>query len=255
MTAPLVLVQTEGALIVITINRPEARNAINRAASEAIAEAVDRLDADPALAVGILTGAGGHFCAGMDLKAFLRGERVELEGRGLAGLAQSPPRKPLIAAVEGYALAGGCEIALACDLIVAAETAQFGVPEVRRGLIAGSGGLLRLPLKIPRQIAMEYALTGRMMSAPEARQWGLVNRLTPAGGALEGARALAAEIGANGPLAVAMTKRVIDEAPSWPADEIWSRQKEILERVIASNDAREGALAFGEKRAPNWSGT
>ena len=167
MTAPLVLVQTEGALIVITINRPEARNAINRAASEAIAEAVDRLDADPALAVGILTGAGGHFCAGMDLKAFLRGERVELEGRGLAGLAQSPPRKPLIAAVEGYALAGGFEIALACDLIVAADNAQFGIPEVRRGLIAGSGGLLRLPHKMPRQIAMEYALTGRVMSAAD----------------------------------------------------------------------------------------
>ena len=255
MTAPLVLIRHEGAVIEITINRPESRNAINRAASEAIAEAVDHLDADPSLSVGILTGAGGHFCSGMDLKAFLRGERVELEGRGLAGLVEKPPRKPLIAAVEGYALAGGCEIALACDLIVASESAQFGIPEVRRGLIAGSGGLIRLPLKIPRQIAMEYALTGRMMSAQDAHKWGLVNRLTPAGGALEAARALAAEIGANSPLAVAMTKKVIDESPSWPADEIWKRLGDILEPVITSNDAREGALAFAEKRAPQWSGT
>ena len=254
MTAPLVLIRQEGAVIEITINRPESRNAINRAASEAIADAIDRLDADPSLSVGILTGAGGHFCSGMDLKAFLRGERVELEGRGLAGLVEKPPKKPLIAAVEGYALAGGCEIALACDLIVASETAQFGIPEVRRGLIAGSGGLIRLPLKIPRQIAMEYALTGRMMSAQDAHKWGLVNRLTPAGGALEAARALAAEIGANGPFAVAMTKKVIDESPSWPADEIWTRLSDILEPVITSNDAREGALAFAEKRAPQWSG-
>lgn len=255
MTAPLVLIRQEGAVIEITINRPESRNAINRAASEAIAEAIDRLDADPSLSVGILTGSGGHFCSGMDLKAFLRGERVELEGRGLAGLVEKPPKKPLIAAVEGYALAGGCEIALACDLIVASESAQFGIPEVRRGLIAGSGGLLRLPLKIPRQIAMEYALTGRMMGAQDAHKWGLVNRLTPAGRALDAARALAAEISANSPLAVAMTKKVIDESPSWPADEIWKRLGDILEPVITSNDAREGALAFAEKRAPQWSGT
>ena len=138
----------------------------------------------------------------MDLKAFLRGERVELEGRGLAGLVERPPQKPLIAAVEGFALAGGCEIALACDLIVASETAQFGLPETKRGLIAGSGGLLRLPQRIPRQIAMEYALTGRTMSAEAASHWGLVNRLTPAGAALDGARALANEISANAPFAV-----------------------------------------------------
>jgi enoyl-CoA hydratase len=255
MTPELVRVAIEGAAIVVTINRPEVRNAINRAASEAIAEALDRLDANPALAVGILTGAGGHFCSGMDLKAFLKGERIELEGRGLAGLVEGPPMKPLIATVEGYALAGGCEIALACDLIVAAEDAQFGIPEVRRGLIAGSGGLLRLPRKIPRQIAMELALTGRMMSAADARSWGLVNRLTAPGGALDGARQLAGEIAANGPLAVALTKKIIDEAPSWNPQEVWPRQKEILERVIASNDAREGALAFAEKRAPRWRGT
>ena len=251
---PFVLVQKEGPTLVITINRPKARNAINRATSEMIASAVDRLDADPSLFVGILTGSGGHFCAGMDLKAFLKGERVELDGRGLAGIVERPPRKPLIAAIEGYALAGGCEIALACDLIVAADNAQFGIPEVRRGLIAGSGGLLRLPQRIPRQIALEYALTGKSMGAAEARQWGLVNLLTAPGAALDGARALAAEISANGPLAVAMTKHVMSESSSWPAAEVWSRQREVLEQVIASNDAREGALAFTEKRAPRWSG-
>jgi enoyl-CoA hydratase len=253
--APVVLVEQRGPVLIVMMNRPAVRNAINRAASEAIAGAIDRLDADPALYVGILTGSGDHFCAGMDLKAFLRGERVELEGRGLAGICEQPPRKPVIAAVEGYALAGGCEIALACDLIVAAENAQFGIPEVRRGLIAGSGGLVRLPQRIPRQIALEYALTGKLMSAADARHWGLVNRLVAPGTALENAVALAAEIGANGPLAVEMTKRVVSEASQWPAGEVWSRQRTILERVIASNDAREGALAFTEKRAPKWSGT
>ena len=242
-----VLVEREGAVLVITINRPQARNALDRAASEAIAAAMDLLDADASLTLGILTGAGGHFCSGMDLKAFLRGERVELPGRGLAGIAETPPRKPLIAAVEGYALAGGCEIALACDLIVAAE-------EVRRGLVAGSGGLIRLPQRIPRQIAMEYALTGAMMPAAEARQWGLVNRLTAPGQALEGARTLARTIAANGPLAVQLSKQVVSQAPTWPADDVWVRQRAVLEQVIASQDAREGALAFAEKRAPVWSG-
>ena len=250
-----VLVSREGPVLVVTINRPAMRNAIDRAASESIARAMDELDADPALTIGILTGAGGHFCAGMDLKAFLRGERVEIDGRGLAGIVETPPRKPLIAAVEGYALAGGCEIALACDLLVAADNAQFGIPEVKRGLIAGSGGLIRLPQRIPRQIAMEYALTGALMPASEARQWGLVNRLTRPGEALDGARALASTIAANGPMAVRMTKRVMTEAPGWAAGEVWQRQRELLEQVIASNDAREGALAFSEKRAPRWSGS
>lgn len=248
------LVQREGAVLVVTIARPQVRNAIDRATSEAVARAMDELDADPHLVVGILTGAGGNFCTGMDLKAFLRGERVELPGRGLAGIVETPPRKPLIAAIEGYALAGGCEIALACDLIVAAEDARFGIPEVKRGLIAGSGGLIRLPQRIPRQIALEYALTGELMPATEARQWGLVNRLTPPGGALDAARALAATIAANGPMAVRMTKRIMSEAPGWSADQVWPRQRELLEEIIASADAREGALAFAEKRAARWTG-
>lgn len=249
-----VQVQRVGAVLVVTIDRPAVRNAIDRATSEALAHAMDELDADPALSVGILTGAGGHFCTGMDLKAFLRGERVELPGRGLAGIVQTPPRKPLIAAVEGYALAGGCEIALACDLIVASEAAQFGIPEVKRGLIAGSGGLLRLPRRIPSQIAMELALTGDMLPATEARQWGLVNRLVPAGQALAAALELAGRIAANGPLAVRVAKQVVNESPHWTADEMWPSQNALLEQVITSEDAREGALAFAEKRAPRWSG-
>ncbi len=251
---PCVLVDREGPVMVITINRPAVRNAINRATSEAIAAAMDILDSDASLSIGILTGSGGHFCAGMDLKAFLKGERVELEGRGLAGIAERPPLKPLIAAVEGYALAGGCEIALACDLIVAADNAQFGIPEVRRGLIAGSGGLMRLPQRIPPQIALEYALTGKPMSAKDAAHWGLVNRLTLPGGALAEARALALEISQNGPLAVRMTKHIMSQSPNWTADQKWPQQNAILEQVIASDDAREGALAFSEKREPRWTG-
>jgi len=249
-----VIVTREGPALIVTINRPQARNALNRAASEAIARAMDTLDQEPDLVIGILTGAGAHFCAGMDLKAFLNGERVELDGRGLAGMTETPPRKPIIAAVEGYALAGGCELVLACDLVVAAENAHFGIPEVKRGLIAGSGGLIRLPQRIPRQIALEYALTGALMPAIEARQWGMVNRLTEPGKALDGARELARVISANGPLAVQMSKRVMAEAPAWPGAELWARQRDILEQVIASIDAREGALAFAEKRAPRWTG-
>lgn len=249
-----VLIERDGAVLIITINRPNVRNAINRQTSEAIALAMDELDNDPSLSIGILTGSGQHFCSGMDLKAFLQGERVELEGRGLAGIAERPPLKPLIAAVEGYALAGGCEIALACDLIVAAKNAQFGIPEVKRGLIAGSGGLMRLPQRIPPQIALEYALTGKPMSASDAAHWGLVNRLTEPGGALAEARALALEISQNGPLAVRMTKHIMSQSPNWSVDQKWLKQNEILEQVIASDDAREGALAFSEKRAPRWTG-
>jgi enoyl-CoA hydratase len=247
--------ERDGPVLVITICRPELRNAIDRATSEAIARAMDELDSDDALRVGILTGTGTHFCSGMDLKAFLRGERVELPGRGLAGIIETPPRKPLIAAVEGYALAGGCEIALACDLMVAADNAQFGLPEVKRGLMAGSGGLMRLPQRIPRQIAMHYALTGDLMPAVEARQWGLVNQLTAPGEALAAAKVLAQKIAANAPLAVQISKQVVAESLHWPADERFRRQNALLETIIHSNDAHEGVLAFSEKRPPVWTGT
>lgn len=252
--AHTVLTEREGAVLRVTLNRPERRNAIDRATSQAVAAAMEAFDADDSLSVAILTGAGNNFCAGMDLKAFLDGERVELEGRGLAGLIQTPPRKPLIAAVEGYALAGGFEIALACDLIVASETASFGLPEVRRGLIAGSGGLVRLPERMPRQVAMECALTGRMIEAAEAERWGVINRLCPTGQALATAGDLAAQIAENAPLALAASKRVVAESGRWPEAELWLRQNEILETVINSQDAREGAAAFAEKRPPRWRG-
>ena len=250
-----VSVEREGQVLVVTISRPEMRNAIDRATSEAMAEAMDQLDSDSSLSVGILTGAGAHFCSGMDLKAFLRGERVELPGRGLGGIIETPPKKPLIAAVEGFALAGGFEIALACDLIVAADNAQFGLPEVKRGLMAGSGGLLRLPQRIPRQIAMQYALTGDMMSAAQAHQWGLVNQLTVPGAALQAALELARKIASNAPLAVSISKQVVAEALHWPADERWQRQNTLLETIIHSNDAKEGAAAFRDKRPPVWTGS
>ena len=252
---PTVRVEQEGKLLVITLCRPTMRNAIDRATSQALADAMDRLDSDDTVTVGILTGEGGHFCSGMDLKAFVKGERIELPGRGLGGIIETPPKKPVIAAVEGFALAGGFEIALACDLIVAADNAQFGLPEVKRGLMAGSGGLLRLPQRIPRQIAMQYALTGDLMSAAQARQWGLVNLLTLPGEALGEAKTLAHKIAANAPLAVSVSKQVVSDSLHWPADERWQRQNALLEFIIHSNDAKEGATAFSEKRPPLWTGT
>lgn len=249
-----VQVEEYGSVVVIAINRPRQRNAVNRDVSLAIAAGLDMLDMRPDLRVGVLTGREGNFCSGMDLKAFVSGERPELEGRGFGGLTEKSPIKPLIAAVEGFALAGGCELALACDLIVAAQDASFGLPEVCRGLVAGSGGLIRLPRRIPPAVALEYALTGARMSAATAHRWGLVNRLAPAGGALAGALALAEQIAANAPLSVTMTKRIVSEAQDWVMDGIWERQRPLAEAVIGSQDALEGARAFGEKRSPKWRG-
>lgn len=242
-------------VLLVTLDRPEARNAVNAALAEGVSAAMDRLDADPDLRVGILTGAGGTFCAGADLKAFVRGERPYAGRRGFAGLVELPPEKPLIAAVEGYALAGGCEIVLACDLVVAAETAVLGITEVRRGLVAAGGGLLRLPERIPYHLAMELALTGAHVPAPRMAELGLVNRLVPTGGALDAALALAGEITANGPLAVRTSKRIVVETLGRPAAEKWSRQQELVAPIATSADAREGATAFAEKRPPVWSGT
>lgn len=241
-------------VLVVTIDRPEARNAVNQEVAEAIAGAMERLDADPDLRVGVLTGAGGTFCAGMDLKAFVRGERPVIPGRGFAGLVERGPDKPLIAAVEGYALAGGFEIVLGCDLVVAAEDATFGIPEVRRGLVAAGGGLLKLPRRIPYHQAMELALLGNHIPATRAHELGLVNRLVPRGSALAEALALAGEITANGPLAVAVSKQIVQGALGWPPEEQWSRQGELAGPVSASDDAREGATAFAEKRPPRWTG-
>jgi len=249
-----VLVEERGRGLIITINRPQARNAIDAAVTRGVAAALDTLDSRKDLSIGILTGAGGTFCAGMDLKAFLRGENVSIPGRGLAGMAETPPRKPMIAAVEGYALAGGCELVLACDLVVAAEDAKFGIPEVKRGLVAGAGGLLRLPARIPRQLAMEFALTGDFFSATDAHRYGLVNHLAAPGEALAGAISLAERITKNAPLAIQATKEIINRSADWTSDVAFARQQDILKPVFESADAREGALAFAEKRDPAWKG-
>jgi len=246
--------EVSDGVLVITIDRPDARNAIDTVTAVAIGAAIDRLDADPTLVSGVITGANDTFCAGMDLKAFLAGEKPSIPGRGFAGIVEGPPEKPIIAAVEGYALAGGFEIALACDMIVAAENARFGLPEVKRGLVAAGGGLMRLPERVPYHLAMEWALTGAMISAEQAAAVHLVNRVTAPGGALAGALEIARAIAENGPLAVRATKQIIVESPAWSRAEMFDKQREISLPVRASEDAREGATAFKEKRAPRWTG-
>ena len=257
MTRPdtdAVTTERRGRVLVITINRPEAKNAINAAVSDGLAAAVDLLDDTDDLRVAILTGAGGTFSAGMDLKAFAAGETPTPGKRGFGGITAAPPVKPLIAAVEGYAVAGGLELALACDLIVAAEDATFGIPEVRRGLIAAGGGLLRLPQRVPYHLAMEWALTGGWVPAQRAYDVGLVNRLCPPGAAVTTALAVAEEIVANAPLAVRTSKRVIAESLDWPAAESFERQAEFVRLITESADAHEGAVAFAERRDPHWTG-
>ena len=249
-----VLVDVTDGIMTVTLNRPKAKNAANKALAEGVAAALDKLDSDDDICVAIITGAGGTFCSGMDLKAFVTGEVPFVEGRGFAGLTERSPRKPLIAAVEGYALAGGLEMAISCDLIVTADNAKFGIPEVKRGLAAAAGGLMKLPRQIPSRIAMELALTGDFISAQRAYELGLVNEIVPAGTALEAAKALAARIAANGPLAVAVSKQVVLESAEWSAEEMWTKQNEITTPVFSSEDAIEGSVAFAEKRAPNWKG-
>jgi len=249
----------------------EARNAMDPDSADALVQAFREFDADDSASVAVLWGEGGAFCAGWDLKfastlsdhdAF---QRHVVDGLAFPTGANPAPRgplgptrlelsKPVIAAVEGYALAGGCEIALACDLIVAARDATFGLPETKRSLVAGAGGLFRLPQRIPRAIAMEYALTGEFFSAEDAHTWGLVNRLTDPGEALAGALRLARKITERGPLAVRATKKIVRDGGDWPAEERWARQQEIMGPVMTSADAREGARAFAEKRAPVWTG-
>jgi enoyl-CoA hydratase len=252
MSTKEVLTAVAGGVMTITMNRPESKNAINRNAAGLIAQAMDDLDADPEIRAGILTGANNTFCSGMDLKAFLRGESPVVEGRGFAGLCEGPPKKPLIAAVEGYALAGGFEIAIACDLIVAAENAILGIPETKLGLVAGAGGLVRLCRQISPRIAMELALTGEFISAQRAFAIGLINCIVPIGGALEAAQAMARKIAANGPLAIIASKRVIGESQDWLAAEMFEKQGPLIRAIFSSEDAIEGARAFAEKRTPNW---
>ncbi|MDV2478089.1 crotonase/enoyl-CoA hydratase family protein [Rhodococcus zopfii] len=250
----VVLTEFSDGVAVFTLNRPEAKNAVDLEVSKALAAAIDEFEARADLIIGILTGAGGTFCAGMDLKAFARGERPSIPGRGFGGLTEAPPTKPLIAAVEGWALAGGCELALSADLIVASREAKFGIPEVKRGLAAAAGGLLRLPKILPYPLAMEMAITGDPLTAEVAHRHGLVNRITEPGEALAVAKELAARVAANGPLAVRATKQVVSMAANYTDPDAFVAQRKFIDPVFASADAQEGARAFAEKRAPVWKG-
>ena len=249
-----VLVDIDSGVMVITINRPEQRNAMTQSAGRMIAAALDRLDAAADIAVAVLTGSGGTFCAGMDLKRFIAGETAIVPGRGFGGLTESVPAKPLIAAVEGYAVGGGFEMVLSCDLVVAAQNAQFGLPEVRRGLVAKAGGLFRLQRCVSRNVALELILTGEMLSAVRGESLGLINRVVPEGHALDAARTLAKTIAANAPLALTASKRVVAESLKWSGGEEFARQSAIVDPVFTSQDAKEGASAFAEKRSPRWTG-
>lgn len=247
-----ILLNVEDGVAVITLNRPEAKNAVNQALAQAMAKSLDEIEHRDDVRVVILTGAGGSFCAGMDLKAFVAGEKVVTDDKGFAGFVQAFVSKPVIAAIEGYALAGGCELALACDLIVAADNAKFGLPEVKRGLAAGAGGLLRLPRQLPYRVAMELALTGDFADARRMYELGLINRVVEKGGAMAGALELGRTIAANAPMSTRATKTVIARQPDWSQDEMFDRQNEIIAPVMASADAIEGSRAFAEKREPVW---
>ena len=250
------LVQTErhDGVLTIIINRPAQKNAISREVAVQLVSALDQLDTDPTLSVGVLTGAGGTFSAGMDLKAFANGQTPIIPGRGFGGLTQAVVRKPLIAAVEGWALGGGFEMVLACDVIVAAQDAKFGLPEVKRGLIAGEGGVIRLPHRIPYHIALTVLLTGEPISAVDAKQYGLVSELTASGAALQAAQELAQRIAGNAPLALGRVKQVLRETQGLDDAEAFKRQEQNATSLLDSDDAHEGALAFAEKRAPVWRG-
>ena len=254
MSEPAVLTERRDGVLVITLNRPDARNAVNAALAEGVGAALDELDAADELGVGVLTGAGKGFSSGMDLKAFVAGESAYVEGRGFAGITRRSSRKPLIAAIEGFAVAGGFEVALSCDLIVASKGARLAIPEVKRSLVAAAGALFRLPRRIPYHLAMELALTGNPIDAERGHQLGLVNRLAEPDGALDAALELAGDIVKNGPLALIAAKEIVQGSRDWTEEESWEKQGPIAGPVMGSEDAREGAIAFAEKRDPVWKG-
>jgi enoyl-CoA hydratase len=251
---PTVHTEEGDRVLVITIDRPKARNAIDGATAQALAAALDELDARADLAVGVLTGSGGVFSAGMDLKAFAAGDSPVLPGRGFAGLTRARPNTPLIAAVEGWAIGGGTEMALACDLVVAARDATFGLFEVTHGLVPPEGGIVRLTERLPRNVALELLLTGDRLAADRAERLGLVNHIAEPGEALTEALRLATRIAANAPLAVAAIKRAVDERTAFGDSDAFAQQDRIVAPVLTSADAKEGARAFAEKRPPHWQG-
>src|SRR3954465_143486 len=248
------LTERRDRVLLITLNRPDARNAVNLAVAEGMADGMGELDSTDELSVRVIAGEGKGFSSGMDLKAFASGERPWSADRGFAGIVQKPAEKPLIAAIEGFAVAGGLEIALACDLIVAAKGAKLGIPEAKRGLVAAGGALRQLPRRLPAAIAMELALTGETITAERGAELGLINRLAEPGKSLDVALELAAEIAANAPLATAASKTVLNRQWSWDDETFWAKQGELVAPAFASEDAIEGATAFAEKRDPNWKG-
>ena len=247
-----VLIERRGRVMIITLNRPDAMNAINGALSQGLLDAVRELDADDDLTAGVLTGNGRAFCAGMDLKAFARGEDIG----PMNVFIREGCEKPLIAAIEGFALAGGCELALTCDLLVASKSSKIGIREVKVGLFAAGGGLMRLGARVGLTKAMELAVTGEPMTADEASTFGLLSEVTEDGASLDAAVAWAERIAENAPLAVAASKKLVRAAGMGiDEDALWEMQTPLMQKVFSSNDAKEGPAAFAEKRAPNWSGT
>ncbi|WP_406376077.1 crotonase/enoyl-CoA hydratase family protein [Streptomyces sp. NBC_00647] len=240
-------------VLLVTLNRPRVRNAVDQALADALDSALTRLESDPSLSVGILTGAGGHFCSGMDLKAFPTEGVPLVADRGLGGLTRARVRKPLIAAVEGAAVAGGFELALACDLITASDTAFFALPEVARGLVAAEGGAVRLPGRLPYHVAMEMLLTAAPLPAPDAARYGLVNRLTDEGLAVDAALTLADRVQAHSREAVHITKRIVQDTRGLDDHTAYTVQDPLSAPVFTTGAATEGAQAFTEKRPPVWS--
>ena len=247
-----VLTSEEDGILVVTINRPEAKNAMTKAASEAIAAAMDRLDAEDDLRVGILTGAGGTFCSGMDLKGFLRGESPSVEGRGFGGVVQAPPAKPLIAAVNGYALGGGCELAMMCDFILAGAKAKFGQPEITIGVSPGAGGTQRLTRFAGKSKAMDMNLTGRFMDADEAERSGLVSRVVPAKKLIEEALSAAQKIAEKSMPSVMAAKEAVNRSYETTLEEGILFERRLFHSLFATEDQSEGMAAFLEKREPQF---
>ncbi len=260
-TAQAVLVERKGNVLIATINRPEARNSVNAAVHLGLGLALEEAQSDPEVRVVIVTGAGDQaFCAGADLKALSRGERLAPDdktqaGWGFAGFVQHPISKPIIAAVNGFALGGGTELALASDLVVAADSASFGLPEVKRGIFAAAGGAFRIVQQLPTKIAMEYLLTGEPFSAQKALELGLVNKIVPLSELMDAALELAGRIASNAPLSVQASKRlamgIVDGAIASDA-QFWAQNRKESRVVMTSEDAREGPLAFAQKRTPVW---